>query len=55
METQAVAKPPVPQYLVLLQPELRVARMAGAALRDPGASVAGDTTAGGAPVGPAIF
>ena len=55
LQTQAVAKPPVPQYLVLLQPELRDARMAGAALRDPGASAAGDATAGAAPGGPAIF
>jgi rhodanese-related sulfurtransferase len=55
LQTQAIAKPPVPQYLVILQPELRIARMAGAALRDPGAGTVGDATAGAAPIGPAIF
>ncbi|MGE0332623.1 MAG: rhodanese-like domain-containing protein [Ramlibacter sp.] len=55
LQTQATAKPPVPQYLVLLQPELRVARMAGAALRDPGAGTAGDATAGARPDKLAIF
>ncbi len=37
VDTAVVALPAVPQYLVLLRTEARSPRMAGAALRDPGA------------------